>query len=184
MGCLNGRFFNYVAGFGAFTKISYDTDQHMKNMFGYGAYILNMLGSLPKNLAYRVHATVEHDGKTEEGDYIFGGITNSTQIAGVQSPILSEARLNDGYFEALLVTAPNDLIDVTEIAHILASGRTDSEYVQTFKARDMTFRTERPVGWTVDGEYGGEYVTSRFQVYEKAVRIMINPDVLGDKTNG
>ena len=184
VGCLNGRFFNYVAGFGAFTKISYDTDQHMKNMFGYGAYILNMLGSLPKNLAYRVHATVEHDGKTEEGDYIFGGITNSTQIAGVQSPILSEARLNDGYFEALLVTAPNDLIDVTEIAHILASGRTDSEYVQTFKARDMTFRTERPVGWTVDGEYGGEYVTSRFQVYEKAVRIMINPDVLGDKTNG
>lgn len=178
VGCLNGKYFNYVAGFGAFTKISYDTDQHMKNMLGYGAYIMNMLGTLPKNLAYRVHAVVQHDGETEEGDYIFGGITNSQQIAGVQSPILSRAKLNDGYFEALLVTAPRDLIDVTEIAHILASGRTDSEYVQTFKTRDLIFHTERPVSWTVDGEYGGEYKDSEIKVYQKAVRIMINPNVL------
>ncbi len=55
IGKLNDRYFNYIAGFGAFTEISYSTNQNMKNVFGYGAYVLNMIAKLPQNVSYKEH---------------------------------------------------------------------------------------------------------------------------------
>ena len=80
LGKLQDQYFNYVAGFGAFTEVSYTTPQNIKNIFGYGAYVLNIIGTLPGNLSYQVHAKIEHDGVTEEGDYVFCGVTNSTSV--------------------------------------------------------------------------------------------------------
>lgn len=45
-GCLNGRYFMYVAGFGLFTDVSYRTPQKQKNALGYLAYILQGVKSL------------------------------------------------------------------------------------------------------------------------------------------
>lgn len=39
VGRMNDRFFNYVAAFGAFSKVSYATDQDLKNVLGYAAYV-------------------------------------------------------------------------------------------------------------------------------------------------
>ena len=41
VGKMNGTYFNYVAAFGAFSKVSYATDQELKNVLGYAAYILS-----------------------------------------------------------------------------------------------------------------------------------------------
>lgn len=40
IGQINDRYFNYIAGFGAFTEVSYSTPQNYKNLFGKSAYIL------------------------------------------------------------------------------------------------------------------------------------------------
>jgi len=47
VGNLQGRFFNYIAAFGAFTKVSYGTDQELKNNLGHLAYLLESLRTLP-----------------------------------------------------------------------------------------------------------------------------------------
>lgn len=39
VGKFNGQYFVYVAGFGAFTDVSYETSQTMKNKFGHAAYV-------------------------------------------------------------------------------------------------------------------------------------------------
>jgi diacylglycerol kinase family enzyme len=50
IGTLNGNYFNYVAAFGAFTDVSYSTDQVTKNMLGHNAYIFSAVGSLVRCL--------------------------------------------------------------------------------------------------------------------------------------
>ena len=40
IGRFNDRYFNYIAAFGAFTEVSYETPQQTKNIFGRAAYII------------------------------------------------------------------------------------------------------------------------------------------------
>lgn len=47
IGRLNGRPFVYVAAFGAFTEVSYDTPQDLKNTFGHLAYVMAGIASPP-----------------------------------------------------------------------------------------------------------------------------------------
>lgn len=168
-----GCYFNYVAGFGAFTQISYSTSQSFKNVFGYGAYILTMIATLPQNMAYKQHVVVEHDGSREEDDYIFGGVTNSLSLAGVESPILGSAALNDGLFEVLLIKAPADLIEISEIINTLSKGSTNNQYVKVFHTNHVVFHCSRALDWTLDGEYGGSYRNACVDVYPQAVQIMV-----------
>ena len=65
-----GRYFTYVAAFGAFTEVSYSTDQEVKKALGHAAYLLAGLTSLPKLKSYKVK--VEYDGGTIEEEMIFG----------------------------------------------------------------------------------------------------------------
>ncbi len=173
LGRLNGRYFDYVAGFGAFTDVSYSTNQQMKNLFGYGAYMMNLLANLPQNVAYKRHIVVEHDGIREEGEYVFGGLTNSLSIGGVKSPILNNASLNDGLFECVLIDAPTDLIEIHEIVHTLARGETDNPHVRTFAANKVRFLSEEPLSWTVDGEFGGSFTESEIVVEPERVRMLV-----------
>lgn len=69
------RYFTYVAAFGAFTDVSYETPQQSKQALGHLAYLLEGMNRLPKLPHYRTR--VEMDGEVVEGDYIFGGVTNS-----------------------------------------------------------------------------------------------------------
>lgn len=162
-----------MAGFGAFTEVSYTTPQNIKNIFGYGAYVLNIIGTLPGNLSYQVHAKIEHDGVTEEGDYVFCGVTNSTSVGGVQSPILEKANLSDGVFEVVLVSAPRDLLSLNGILQSLSKGRVDNEYVKVFQTSHVRFRTDKPVNWTVDGEFGGQYQDASIEVIPRGMTIMV-----------
>ena len=68
------RYFTYVAAFGAFTDVSYETPQQSKQALGHLAYLLEGMNRLPKLPHYRTR--VELDSSVVEGDYIFGGVTN------------------------------------------------------------------------------------------------------------
>ncbi|MDD6692035.1 MAG: diacylglycerol kinase family lipid kinase [Lachnospiraceae bacterium] len=177
IGKLNDRYFNYIAGFGAFTEISYSTNQNMKNVFGYGAYVLNMIAKLPQNVSYKEHVVVEHDGEVEEGDYVFGGVANTLSIGGVKSPALDGAELDDGLFEVVLITAPSDLIAIHEIVQCLSKGDTGNSYVKVFHAKHVVFRGEEALNWTVDGEYGGSYKEAVVDVCPHAMEIMAAPKI-------
>ena len=58
VGSMNDKYFNYVAAFGAFTEISYDTKQEWKNVLGYAAYFLNALAELFQNVHYSRHLKI------------------------------------------------------------------------------------------------------------------------------
>ena len=79
VGCFDGRYFSYVASFGAFTRASYSTPQSVKNALGHTAYTLSGIQELSqlKNEHVRLELT---DGTVIEDDFLFGAISNSTSV--------------------------------------------------------------------------------------------------------
>lgn len=150
VGCFNGRYFSYVASFGAFTKASYSTPQNMKNALGHTAYLLEGIQEISK--IRKVHVRLELDGEPVEDDFLLGAICNSTSIAGLLSLSREKVDICDGKFEVLLVRAPKDLSEITECIQAVQK--------QTYDCRMMTFRSascvrvyaDPEMAWTLDGE--------------------------------
>lgn len=150
IGLFNGRYFSYVASFGAFTKASYTTPQSVKNALGHTAYLLESIKEIASIRKMPVH--LELDGEVVEDDYIFGAICNSTSVGGILTLDPNRVDMTDGMFEILLVRAPRDLFEITECITAVQK--------QQYNCRMMTFRSAKNVKicasadmpWTLDGE--------------------------------
>ncbi|WKY48989.1 diacylglycerol kinase family lipid kinase [Eubacteriaceae bacterium ES3] len=149
------QYFTYLASFGAFSKVSYSTPQWLKNSFGYLAYILHGIISLPKIHSYKV--TVTADGEEIAGDFLFGSVSNSKSIGGVVKFLDSEVTFDDGKFEVLLIKNPTRLKDLRGINKGLFEHKYDNVNIAFLKADTVTFNFENSASWTIDGEYAGKF---------------------------
>ena len=61
VGCFNNDYFVYIAAFGLFTDVSYETKQSMKNILGHLAYVLEGTKRIFNISSYRIRVT--HDGE-------------------------------------------------------------------------------------------------------------------------
>ena len=172
-GWFGDSYFNYVAAFGAFTKVSYDTDQNFKNMIGHAAYIVNGITQLPDALTASYHARITHDGMVTEGYYLFGGFSNATSVGGFKMPSEERIKLNDGLFEVTLIKAPKNVIDLNMTVGALMLGDLESDYLEVFQTNEMTIEFTSPCAFTLDGEYGGEHRKVSLGVKEGAVNMLV-----------
>ena len=97
IGTFNQDIFVYVAAFGLFTDVSYQTDQNLKNVFGHAAYVLEGAKRLSNIPSYKIKIT--HDGEIIEGEFMIGMVTNSKSVAGFRSIMGKKVRFDDGEFE-------------------------------------------------------------------------------------
>ena len=170
MGQFNGdRVFVYVAAFGVFTSVSYDTPQEMKQILGHAAYVLQGIRSLAEVTSYSM--TIEHDGQVEEGNYIYGRVSNSVSVGGFQGMKTAEVVLDDGKFEVLLVRTPTSLAELNAVLAALIS-KAPNENVLSFQASQVSFHCNEAVAWTLDGEYGGEHTDATVKILPQAVRMI------------
>ena len=89
VGQFNEDIFVYIAAFGLFTDVSYETKQDMKNILGHLAYVLEGTKRLFNIPSYRMKVTF--DGETIEDEFVFGMVTNSKSVGQV-SAVWSENR--------------------------------------------------------------------------------------------
>ena len=170
IGQFGNRYFTYVAAFGAFTDVSYETPQPRKNMLGGLAYLLEGLLRLPTIQSYKCKIT--HREGILEGDYIFGMISNSDSVAGIKNAFGNHANLNDGLFEVTLIRAPKNIIDIHRILNDFLNTQYDPEYVVTFKTDKITIESEQDVKWTLDGEDGGIMQKVDIHCLQRRVQIL------------
>lgn len=159
VGRFGDHYFSYVAAFGAFSWLSYTTDQNLKNVLGHTAYILDGIKDLSKIKSRHVKLTA--DGVAHEGDYLFGAVCNSTSIAGTLTLPASVVDLLDGKFEVLLVKTPRTLAELDLTVRGLLSQDYSAPSIEFFQASDIY--VENPIGleWALDGEGPGAYDTVR-----------------------
>ncbi|MBR3151105.1 MAG: YegS/Rv2252/BmrU family lipid kinase [Erysipelotrichaceae bacterium] len=171
LGKFNDDFFDYCAAFGAFTDVSYSTDQNVKNMLGYSAYLLQTLGTAPDALSSKIKMSVKSKEYSGKGEYLYGSVSNSYSLAGIKTPLLSAVNLTDGVFEVALVKAPNNIADMLSIIHSISTGELDDEHIKIFRTDEVSFAFEQEVPWTLDGEFGGSIKDVDIKVIPKALNI-------------
>ncbi len=174
MGQLNDRSFTYIAAFGAFIEVTYETPQNMKNVLGHAAYILNGIMHLGKIRSYHIKVTT--DTEMFEDDYIFGMITNSSSVAGLLS--LDDFLCDDGLFEVTLIKKPSNPIALQRTIHSLMSleNDLDTKYIKSFRSSKVRFECDDKLNWTVDGEFGGALECADIVNFNRAVEIITNDD--------
>ena len=171
VGRFNDQYFIYVAAFGAFTDVSYDTPQSFKNLFGHLAYVLEGAARLPNLHSY--HLTVESDAGREEGDFIYGMVSNTVSVGGFQSRG-HNVSLDDGLFEVVLIRFPQNPAQFQSILTYLMQGGTGDAggMVTQLRTANLRVTSQAPLPWTLDGEYGGDPTDTRIQVVKQAVSIV------------
>ncbi len=145
--------FVYVAGFGAFTEVSYLTPQDIKNILGPQAYVLEGVKSLTSIKSYPMK--VECDEFGIEGEFIFGMVTNTISVGGFKGLVNQEVALNDGLFEVLLIRSPKTPVELRDMVSGLILKEEASNLVLKFKTSQIRFISDAPIDWVLDGEFGG-----------------------------
>ena len=184
MGEFNNEIFVYVAAFGAFTDVSYDTNQDMKNLFGHIAYSMEGVRRIGDIKSYDLR--VEVDGELHEGSYIYGMVTNSVSVGGFKGITGKNVLLDDGVFEVLLIHTPKNVLELQEIVTTLLSGNMDSSLIEFYRTDHVRFWSEEEISWTMDGEYGGAHSYVDIRNRHQCVRIIMDgdkSDVLGGWRN-
>jgi len=171
VGRFNHRYFTYVAAFGAFTDVSYETPQPRKNMFGRMAYFLEGLSKVTTIPSYK--CKIIYPEGVLIGDYIFGMISNSNRVAGIKNIFGTQANISDGLFEVILVKTPKNIFDIRSILTDLLSKKYDPEHVVIFKAHQISIESKQEMKWTLDGENGGSLKKVDIKNLKQKIKILV-----------
>lgn len=175
VGSFNGRYFSYVASFGAFTSVTYSVPQNIKNIFGHAAYVMSGVTELANLKSIYARVTADKGTPNEkvlEGNYLIGAVCNSRSIGGILKLDRLDVDMNDGLMEILLVKMPKDILDLSEIAASMLSGSFKAHQIETLSAAEATIEIQSGVHWTLDGEYEEGAGICEIKTVRSAVRLI------------
>lgn len=177
IGHFNEDYFVYIAAFGLFTDVSYETKQSMKNVLGHLAYVLEGTKRIFNIPSY--HIKVTYDGGVIEDDFVYGMVTNSRSVGGFRSIIGRNVAFDDGVFEVTLIKTPRNPIELNEIVASLVIKQIDSKHMYSFRSGSIRFESEEEIPWTLDGEFGGVHDEVEVQNIKQGLEIMVKPTSIG-----
>ncbi len=170
VGFFNSKIFVYVAAFGVFSEVSYQTPAQMKKNIGHAAYVFEGIKSLMKIKPYSMN--IEYDGGMLEGDFIYGMITNTRRVGGFSIPMIADVCFDDGLMEVTLVRHPKTTTDSQRLLNSLITQVPDSSLVYHFQTSSLKYTSEEKIQWTLDGEYGGNTAHANIHVEQSTLELM------------
>ena len=171
VGRFNHQTFAYVAAFGLFTDVSYETSQDLKNILGHLAYVLEGAKRLLDIKSYHMKVTSEEI--QVEDDFIVGMITNSRSVGGFKNLTGKNVDMNDGLFEVTLIRHPKNPLQLQEIMTALVMAEDNTDMIYSFKSKKLMIETEEEVPWTLDGEFGGDHTYVEIENRHKALNLYL-----------
>lgn len=175
----NRECFNYVAAFGLFTDVTYDTPQDMKNIFGHSAYVLEgvkRLGNITP-----IDCSIDIDGELIEGRFILGMVTNSASVGGFKLP--QGSFYNSGKFQLILLKYSENIFDYQGLGMTLLGLKEPGEHFIIKPVESLKIVGKKPIAWTLDGEYGGSFRNNEITICQNRVKIMLPTSVQNGEPN-
>ena len=155
VGKIGDKYFSYVAAFGVFTAVSYQTAQSKKASFGRMAYVAEAAKSLSELKSYQM--TIKTSDTEISGEFIYGMFSNSKTVGGIRFFGDNEMdRLRDGMLDVTLVRYPKTAAELQSAVTGLLT-MAESPMVVRLKAEKADIVFDEEVPFTADGEYGGSY---------------------------
>jgi len=173
VGAFNDDTFAYIAAFGLFTDVSYQTDQGLKNVLGHMAYLLEGMKRIFEIESYQM--AIEAGDKVFEGEFMFGMVTNSRSVGGFKKLAGKNVQLDDGLFEVTFIRKPKNPLELNEVLTALLAAEDNTELIESFKTDAVKIVSDQQIPWTLDGEFGGEHSNVNIVNRKHALQIMLNP---------
>ncbi len=170
VGQFNKEHFIYVAAWGVFSEVSYETPQSLKNSLGYLAYVLGGVKSLAEIKFLKME--IDCDGEKVIDEFMFGMVTNSARVGGFKIPGGNNMDLSDGLFEVMFIRKPRNILDINNIVGAILLRNIEEEYMFYRKASTVKIRCNEEVKWTLDGENGGSHKNVSIKNLYRAVEII------------
>ena len=168
---INGSPFVYVAGFGKFMNVPYETSRKLKKNIGKLAYLVEGIRDFFWRKTYLYELSYTVNGEKYHGLYSFALISNANRIAGIPN-FYKNIKLDDHKFEVLFcnVEKKKDIIK-----SLLYLGTNDITKVPGFyfhkcDSLKIVFHKRLRKPWCLDGE--------EFREKDLEYDIKIVPDVL------
>lgn len=171
IGGFGDNYFVYIAAFGIFTDVSYQTRQEVKNVLGHAAYILEGMKRLNAIKAYKMK--IEVNDEIIEDEFVFGMITNSISVGGFKKITGKNVILDDGLFETVFIKKPKNPLEFQEIIASLLIEEMDTKYMYSYKTDRVRIIAQEEVPWTLDGEFGGDHSEIEIVNNKQALQIMV-----------
>lgn len=169
VGKINSRYFNYLAGFGAFCNVSYETKQELKKQIGNMAYIIKALHEIPNLHPY--HVKMNLDGKVFEKDLMFGLIINGNRVAGFEMVEQADNTFKDGLFDIILVEHTPNPLELYNYPLGVLHPELNMKYVERYQVKSIIIESQEKLAWTLDGEEGEETLVARVENISQALQI-------------
>ncbi len=176
IGTFNDDYFVYIAAFGLFTDVSYETKQSMKNILGHLAYVLEGAKRIFNIPSYKIR--VIHDGEEIEDEFIYGMVTNSRSVGGFKGIIGTDVVFDDGLFEVTLIKTPKNPLELNDLLGAIVMRQINPERMYSFKSGCVQFESMEAIPWTLDGEFGGAHEEVTVRNSMQAIQIMVKTEVV------
>ena len=171
LGLFGEQYFSYVAAFGAFTDVAYQTPQAAKQVWGRLAYLVEGVKRLPSLRSY--HMKLSADGFELEDDFLYGMVSNSTSVGGFRFHEQLGVSMDDGVLELALVRFPKNLSEQQAVINALLKQEAVPGLVYLRRVSHLHIVSEVPVPWTLDGEFGGEVQELDVRCCPQALEILV-----------
>lgn len=174
VGLFGEEYFSYVAAFGFASNVAYDTDQKAKNTWGVLAYVANAVKNIEPQHLNHVSCKMRVDTGTEilEDEFIFGAVSNTLSIGGMQNLIDREVVLDDGLLEGLFIKKPKSVTELEQVTRGLLTRNFDAPCLMFTRAKTFEIDSQK-TAWTLDGENGGEHVHVIIKAQKQVLRIAL-----------
>lgn len=174
---INNNPFTYVAAYGSFINVTYDTPKKWKEKFGRLAYLLFGITEIKEKIDVN-HIKYKIDGIEYEDNFSFIFITNSNRIGGVPD-IYKDIKLDDNKFEVLLCKYNKKSEIIKALHHIKNKGASNMKNCIYYSTSNLELEFDKmpKYSWGLDGE--------KFKTKTKKFIFSVNKDIniLLPKTN-
>ncbi len=170
---INDRPFVYVAGFGKFLNIAYETPRALKKRYGKLAYVIEGVKDfLRPTKLYKI--TYKVNGIERTGYYSFMLISNANRIAGINN-FYRNIKLDDDQFEVLFCNFKRRIDILRTFSVLLTTDITKVSGFEFYRTNniEVKFDTYPKKAWCVDGEKLDRAVLNYKIVNEQDVKIML-----------
>ena len=164
--------FIYIAAFGIFTDVSYNTNQSLKKAIGHSAYIIEGIKNIGNYKGFNL--TAQFDEKVITGKYLYGMVTNTLSVGGFKLRGAKHVVLDDGKFDCLFIKMPSTPAEMQQIIRGLLQNEVEgNEMFFECKASRVVVDGEQEIAWTLDGEFGGSLKHVEILNQQQALDIML-----------
>lgn len=174
IGLINNHPFIYVAGFGKYTNIAYETPRNLKKIIGHLAYLKEGVAAFFSKT--KLHdVTYEINGENYRGLFSLILISNANHIAGVKN-IYKDVKLDDNQLEVIFCTIKKRKDIIKSLYFLTMYGPSQVPGIYFYRTNNIKIKINNDdyKSWCIDGEELESNPTHKYNIeLSRNVQILI-----------